>query len=153
MYSVVLSLRVHPRLRQVDQAHQYVISRLVEAVRQQVAGVQWQGTCDLTYRERKFSGNSLRISRDHLLYHGTILHDADLSLIDRCLAMPPRQPGYRRDRRHRDFLVNIPLCPRRLADDLAEQFEAVATDQAWPEATVERLLKQRYRDARWHQRH
>ena len=34
---------------------------------------------------RKFSGNSLRVKRTHLLYHGTLLYDFDLSLIAKCL--------------------------------------------------------------------
>src|SRR5690606_26122350 len=58
MYSVVLSLQLRPQLRQVDQAHALVMTRLLAAVTVQHPGVRWQGTCDLTLDERKFSGNS-----------------------------------------------------------------------------------------------
>ena len=45
----------------------------------------------------------------HLLYHGTVLYDFNLELIDECLTMPPRVPDYRASRDHRDFVTNLPL--------------------------------------------
>ena len=45
-------------------------------------GVARRGTSDLAIGELKFSGNSVRCKRDTLLYHGTMLYDFDLSLID-----------------------------------------------------------------------
>ena len=153
MYSVVLSLQSRPELRQVDQAHRLVMTHLLAAVRLQSPDARWQGTCDLTVCERKFSGNSLRIARDHLLYHGTILHAADLAQIDRCLATPPRQPDYRQGRRHADFITNLPVDPVKLADDIASEFRALDATQIWPEEITARLKQQRYDDPAWHQRH
>ena len=153
MYSVVLDLRLRPELRKVDEAHAWVMSRLAEAVRQQLEQVAWQGTCDLTFEGRKFSGNSLRMARDHLLYHGTILHDADLERIPMCLKTPPRQPDYREGRSHGDFVTNIPIDPRRLADDIAIAFEATSAPHGWPERAMNELLDERYRSAAWHERH
>ena len=74
-----------------------------------VPGVQCRGTSDLAMGERKFSGNSARCRRDHLLYHGTLLYDFPLELIERCLAMPPRMPDYRVGRPHEGFVANLPL--------------------------------------------
>lgn len=153
MYSVVLSLRSRPALRHVDQAHQLVMTHLLAAVSLQAPQARWQGTCDLTVSERKFSGNSLRIARDHLLYHGTILHAADLAQIDRCLATPPRQPDYRQGRRHADFITNLPVDPVKLADDIASEFRALDRTQLWPEEITARLKQQRYDDPAWHHRH
>ncbi len=153
MYAVVLSLQKRPELRQVDQAHHWVITRLLAAVSRQYPGAQWQGTCDLTISERKFSGNSLRVARDHLLYHGTILHAADLDQIDRCLATPPRQPDYRQGRRHADFITNLPIDPAKLADDMASEFRALDRTEFWPQEITARLKQQRYDDPAWHHRH
>lgn len=153
MYSVVLDLKLRPELRKVDEAHAWVMSRLAAAVRQQLEQVTWQGTCDLTFEGRKFSGNSLRIARHHLLYHGTILHDADLERIAMCLKTPPRQPDYREGRSHGDFVTNIPIDPRRLADDIAIAFEATSAAHGWPEQLMNELLDERYRSAAWHERH
>ena len=153
MYSVVLSLQLRPQLRQVDQAHRLVMTRLLAAVTVQHPGVRWQGTCDLTVSERKFSGNSLRIAREHLLYHGTILHAADLAQIDRCLATPPRQPEYRLGRRHADFITNLPVDPVKLADDIAAEFCALNAAEIWPVEITAKLKQQRYDDPAWHHRH
>src|SRR6056297_1386937 len=76
MYSVVLSLDRRPAVRKIDEAHRWVMGRLLAAVTRQLPGATWQGTCDLVWEGRKFSGNSLRLARRHLLYHGTILYGA-----------------------------------------------------------------------------
>jgi lipoate---protein ligase len=153
MYSVVLNLERRPELRQIDRVHQVVMSRLLQAVQQQQPDAQWQGTCDLTVQGRKFSGNSLRIARHHLLYHGTILHSADLEQIHHCLATPPRQPEYRCDRSHVDFITNVAVAPTRLSDDLATAFEANTPLLQWPQAVTQRLKRERYDDPAWHHRH
>jgi lipoate-protein ligase A len=153
MYSVVLSLTRRPELRRLDEAHAWVMTRLSAALRQQVPGVTWQGTCDLTLAGRKFSGNSLRIARDHLLYHGTILHAADLDQIDRCLLTPPRQPEYRGGRPHAEFVTNVPLDVSQLAEQLALEFGAVGGDWNYPAELTERLVRERYGDPAWHARH
>ncbi|MDA1015034.1 MAG: lipoate--protein ligase family protein [Planctomycetota bacterium] len=67
------------------------------------------GTSDLATMDYKFSGNSQKWSRNAVLHHGTILYDADLELISRLLKQPERQPDYRRDRQHRDFIQNLPV--------------------------------------------
>jgi lipoate-protein ligase A len=65
---------------------------------------------------KKFSGNSLRVKRTHFLYHGTLLYDFDLSLIEACLRTPPRQPAYRGQRSHLDFVTNLPLSRAQLIE-------------------------------------
>ena len=79
------------------------MQRVLTALQKQIPDVAFQGTSDLTWENRKFSGNSLRISRQHLLYHGTVLYRSDLDLIGRCLLHAPRQPDYRDGRNHRRF--------------------------------------------------
>lgn len=109
MYALVLSLKERPELRIIEKAHRLVLETLVEALRPKVADLHRQGISDLALGEYKCSGNSLRIKRTHLLYHGTLLYDFPLGLIEECLAMPRRQPAYRCDRPHREFVANLPL--------------------------------------------
>lgn len=158
MYSVVLSCHIRPELRRIDEAHRWVMTRLMAGITRQRPDVQWQGTCDLTLESRKFSGNSLRVARDHILYHGTILYAADLSQIARCLNTPPRQPDYRGGRDHADFITNLPVDPQRLADDIATAFEArppgdPSSEPDWPRETTRALMVARYSDPAWHHRH
>jgi lipoate---protein ligase len=122
MYSVVLSMILRPELRRLENAHRFVMQSLVESISKHLPEVRAQGTCDLTWKDRKFSGNSLRVARDHLLYHGTLLYDADLVQIAQCLRTPPRQPEYRDSRDHADFITNIPLNRSLLAACLRESF-------------------------------
>ena len=98
MYSVVLAYRQRPELRMLDQAHGFVLGVMSRALSGLASDVVLRGTSDLARGDRKFSGNSLRCKREHLLYHGTILYNFPLDLIGRYLGIPPRQPAYRQQR-------------------------------------------------------
>lgn len=154
MYTMVFDLRDHPKLRRIDAAHDEVMGRLLGGVRRQLPEAERQGICDLTWKNRKFSGNSLRIARDTLMYHGTILYSFDLKVVGRVLTHAPRQPDYRGGRDHQSFVTNAPLDASRLVDDLAKDLNVYRTRNVDElAATVERLLNDRYRLADWHRRH
>ncbi|MBC7852529.1 MAG: lipoate--protein ligase family protein [Pirellulaceae bacterium] len=153
MYAVVLSYELHPELRALDLAHRYVLSRLREALLPLVAGVQIRGTSDLTVGESKFSGNSLRCKRSHLLYHGTLLYDFDVSLFDKYLGPAPRQPAYRKGRTHRQFVTNIPLSSAEMKQAVSSAFQASRNLTRWPREMVHHLVQERYSEESWNQRH
>lgn len=133
MYALVLSYGARPELRDIGRAHTFVLSRIADSLRPLLehAGILARGgTSDLVLTDRaspaiarKFSGNSLRAKRSHFLYHGTLLYNFDLTLIARCLLIPPRQPDYRGARQHLDFVINVPLSRRQLTE---------AIEAAWP---------------------
>ena len=123
MYAVVLSYQLRPELKDIRRAHAYVLNRLATSLSVYGVPVAHAGTSDLAAADRKFSGNSLRAKRSHLLYHGTLLYNFDLGLIESCLRMPPRVPDYRGGRSHRDFVTNLPITRQSLID---------AVDAAWP---------------------
>jgi lipoate-protein ligase A len=153
MYSVVLCHERRASLKKIDVAHQFVISRVLRALRNQLPEAEQQGTSDLTWRNRKCSGNSLRIARRHLLYHGTILYDFDLSLIAKCLKEAPRQPEYRGGRDHSSFVTNVPVDSHHLCNDLCEVFEVSGQTAAesW-RGRIRELRQQRYDQPGWHLR-
>lgn len=154
MYAVVLSYELRPALRSLDEAHRFVLERLLAAVQPLAPGAARRGTSDLALAsfpsELKFSGNSVRCKRRHFLYHGTLLYDFDLRLIDELLRMPPRQPDYRQDRPHGAFVANLPADARRLRTTLIDAWNATlnAVDQ-WPCEQVARLVSQRYGQDEW----
>jgi lipoate-protein ligase A len=130
------------------------MSHVLAALQNQVPDASLQGTCDLTWQDRKCSGNSLRIARRHLLYHGTILHDFDLPLMASCLRAAPRQPAYRRGRDHRSFVTNVPLDPATFAIDLAAILGVQQETDIQPlRSRIRRLRDQRYDAPEWHFRH
>ncbi len=154
MYSVVLDLDLRPDLARIDVTHQFVMQHLQTAVNRQLRtateAAQFQGTCDLTFNNCKFSGNSMRMARHHLLYHGTLLYDGDLALIARCLKFAPRQPDYRAERDHEHFITNINVDPAKLKRDVVEVFGARETwREALPQSQIQMLCEQRYENTGW----
>jgi lipoate---protein ligase len=153
MYAVVLSYELRPALRSLDAAHCLVMETMAGAIAPLVPGVSRRGICDLTYHDRKFSGNSLRCRRQHLLYHGTVLYDFALELIEECLAMPPRVPDYRASRDHREFVTNLPIAPQQLSHALRQAWGA-QQDRGPPAAgLVERLIAEKYALREWNYRY
>ena len=152
MYSVVLDCNLRPELVKIDVAHGFVMNRLLKAVQRQVPEAELQGTCDLTIQNRKFSGNSMRMARNHVLYHGTILWETDLALVARCLKIAPRQPEYRGGRDHEAFITNVAIDPLRLQQELLAEFGSSGIwQEPFPEARVNDLCKSRYdRKHKWH---
>ena len=149
MYALVLSYRLRPQLRVLAEAHRWVLGRLVGALGALVPGVGCQGTSDLAIGGRKFSGNSVRCRRDHFLYHGTLLYDFPLQLVERCLAMPPRMPEYREGRPHETFVTNLPLRPELIRKALVDAFAAREPYEPWPARRVAQLVAEKYSLPEW----
>lgn len=159
MYAVVLSYALRPELKDISRAHSFVLGQLTKTIGPVVshAGtVACAGTSDLVLEggadvasARKFSGNSLRMKRTHLLYHGTLLYNFDLSLIEKCLRTPPRQPEYRQRRDHSEFVVNLPTRRQQLVDAVASAFpKARGLDQV-PMSRIEELVAERFGNDDW----
>jgi lipoate---protein ligase len=149
MYALVLSYRQRPSLRAVSAAHQFVLGTIAAALEPLAPGVKCRGTSDLALGERKVSGNSVRAKREHLLYHGTILHKFPLELVGQCLAMPPRQPAYRDARPHEVFIMNLPVDGGALRRALMSAWEANEPCSDWPRAGTARLVAEKYGRAEW----
>ena len=149
MYALVLSYELQPALRAIDQAHRHVLGKLATALRPHVAGVACQGISDLVLGDRKFSGNSVRCKRNHLLYHGTLLYDFPLEWIERYLCMPPRQPAYRQQRGHEAFVTNLPLSAAALREALMGAFQATEPRAEWPGDRLADLVARRYGRPEW----
>lgn len=156
IYAVVLSYELRPELRMLDAAHRFVLGRVAEAVCSCGSPVAPAGTSDLVLTRpepQKFSGNSLRCKRTHFLYHGTLMYDFDIGLIEACLRMPPRQPGYREDRPHSKFLANLPATAADLRSALIRAWQATTPLVPWPQREAAMLADSRYRCEDWTWRH
>ncbi len=149
MYAVVLSYKLRPDLRQLSQAHQHVLNLLASAIKPLVPNVHYRGTSDLALDQLKFSGNSARCRRENLLYHGTLLYDFPLDLIERCLAMPPRMPDYRERRPHGRFVTNLSLTAETLRQALKTAFDAQEVRTDWPAVETARLVTEKYSHPEW----
>lgn len=152
MYAVILSYRLRPELRMIDQAHRFVLERIAAALAPIVPGVERRGISDLVLGDRKFSGNSLRCKQTHLLYHGTLLYDFPLPLLGELLRMPPRAPDYRAGRPHGEFVANLSVSAEILRHALVAAFGATELLIDWPAAETARLVAEKYSRAEWNER-
>lgn len=152
MYAVVLDFATYPQLRMVDQAHRYVLDHMARMLLPHLPEVTHAGTSDLALESaaaalaQKFSGNAIRKKRDHLLYHGTLLYDFDISRIAQLLATAVRTPEYRQERTHEQFVTNLPLTREVLVNALVEGWRATEVVTDWPVRRVGEILKAKYQD-------
>ncbi len=150
MYAALLDYRKRPELRMLDQAHEFVMNQVQLALRSINIETEMQGTCDLTFGGRKFSGNALRCRRNWFLYHGTIiLSGFDLDLIPRCLGKPKRQPEYREGRSHEQFVTSIPAGIIDVKTALIKQWNANDAFESVPLEMAKQLAKEKYNDLKW----
>lgn len=157
VYALVLSRKLRPEARRVDTAHRYVLGKIAGALRECVPGVASAGTSDLVLTQGnsvaalqiKCSGNSVRVKRHHLLYHGTLLYEFPLDQISQYLPMPPRTPDYRAGRSHGRFLANLPLARRTICSLLRRAWSADEPLADWPQARTARLSSEKYCRAAW----
>ena len=133
----------------IETAHRFVLGRISEALGPLVPNVSLCGTSDLAIGALKFSGNSVRVKQRHLLYHGTLLYDFPLELIEKCLHQPPREPDYRRGRPHGEFVTNLPVGRHPLREAVIGAFGAGDSEAAWPKESTARLVAERYGRNEW----
>ena len=153
MYALVLSRESRPVLRSLDEAHRFVLETMARALNTVVPEIYRQGTSDLAMgrtQPKKFSGNSVRIKRHHILYHGTLLYNFQLDIIADCLALAPRQPVYRAGRDHGAFVANLPIAAEALRDTVASRAWQTDTPRTnWPQARVHELVAGKYQTPEW----
>jgi lipoate---protein ligase len=148
-YSLLLDGMKHD-VRNIEAGFRYVLER-----HRQFFGalssndIRIDGISDLTAAGRKFSGNAQYRKSRYVLVHGTFLLRFDLSMIDRCLHLPAKQPRYRKNRLHLDFVANLDVDPGRIRSGLRDSWRATETFDATPFNQVERLVEMRYGQEVW----
>lgn len=84
------------------------------------------GISDVAVENRKLLGSSLFRSQHYLLYQASILVELPLDLMDAILLPPRRQPEYRQQRTHGQFLTCLrDLGSQHSALNLAPQVESL----------------------------
>jgi len=160
-YTLVLQIAGHSSLAVISGANKFIMERNREAVQSVMANDQSAisvcGHTDLTLVTRhsspvasqKFSGNSQRRQKRALLFHGTFLLNFKLALMDKFLRMPSKQPDYRNNRSHTDFLTNLNLPAARLKNAMATVWNAAEEMRDCPEQEINRLAMEKYSTEKW----
>jgi len=66
-----------------------------------------RGISDICMGDRKILGSGMFRRKKIIFFQGSMLIDPDLSLMERYLKLPRRQPDYRAGRSHRDFMTTL----------------------------------------------
>ena len=141
--------------RSVDRAQRWVLERIGRALTAKGPDVVMHGSGDLTLDGRKFSGSAQRRLRTHLMIHASILYDFDLGAIDRYTLMPPRQPSYRADRSHADFVGNLPLSRAAIVRAVGGFWGdggGISDDRTLPDDLVADLVARKFGEIGWIER-
>ena len=149
-YSLILKTKDTGPLSNIRSTNEYVMGRQRKALSKLLGSeVRVQGHTDLTLGKLKFSGNSQRRKKSRLLFHGTFLLDFDLKRIGRSLKFPPKQPDYREDRTHSEFVTNIGLSEARLKAALKKEWGAEGSMKELPFERIAKLVEERYSRDEW----
>ena len=108
-YSFAAPLEQYPQLFSVPDSYQVLLSALCSGFPAHLK-IQQKGLSDLALFQRglwrKISGNSQVRRKGWILQHGTFLYNLDdLSQISYWLKPPPKEPEYRKSRKHKEFMV------------------------------------------------
>lgn len=153
MYAVLLDYRQRHELRAINKAHEFVMRNIQRAIQNCGVENQRQGVCDLTIGDRKVSGNALRCKKNWFVYHGTLIcRNMDLTLIPRCLGKPTREPAYRQQRSHAEFMTAIPVDTESLAESFAQTWNCDGDATQWPKVLTQLLVDEKYSNDSWNRK-
>ncbi len=107
------------------------------------------GHTDLATGNLKFSGNAQRRKARYFLFHGTILLDFDLELVQRLLRPPSKEPDYRARRSHRDFIRNVPVTRDEVKNALCAAWGAQDVAGVVAARELDELIAERYGRDEW----
>ena len=149
-FNYSLFLNATHRFRTVKEGFRYVLERHKKIV-QGLTGLEvaLEGISDLAIEARKFSGNAQYRKSRAVMIHGTFLLDFDLPLIARYLQLPSKQPTYRQNRSHVEFLMELPVRSAELCERLQESWNARSALDKIPTDRIEVLVRERYGRKEW----
>ncbi len=149
-FSLVLKMANAAPLKNIVDTYEFVMTRHKQAI-QAIAGreVMIQGRSDLAFGSRKFSGNAQLRKRSFLLFHGTFLYSFDIPRMEKMLRLPSKQPAYRNQRSHSDFLTNLNIPSSAIKQALQKAWDATEPLENVPWKETDRLAETKYSSSEW----
>ena len=149
-FALILDIERSSHLHTITETNLFVMNRHKEALAPLIrSNIEIQGFSDLAIGSRKFSGNAQRRRQHWVLFHGTILLDFDISLVQRILPVPAKQPPYRKNRTHLGFLTNVNVSRAKLKEAIGNAWDATDELEDCPSGEIDRLVRTRYSSAEW----
>ncbi|MGH7832195.1 MAG: lipoate--protein ligase family protein [Candidatus Binatia bacterium] len=145
-----LVLRIQPELQSISQSNSFILSLHRQALQPLIReAIEIQGFSDLAIDGAKFSGNAQKRKRQFMLFHGTFLLALDIEFIERTLPIPSKQPEYRRNRSHRDFLTHIAVEAAAIKEALKRAWGAAEVLREVPRQRIDSLIRNKYATDEW----
>jgi lipoate-protein ligase A len=156
-YSLILQLSGNQQLSEASHAlssitstNRFILERHRAALRPLVkTAIAIQGHTDLVMRGLKFSGNAQRRQRRCLIFHGTFLLEFDIAEVGKFLRMPSKQPDYRRNRSHAEFLTNLNLSPADVKAAMRKVWGANEVFANVPTEKIHEMVREKYSTEAW----
>ena len=149
-FSLILRTTDPPFLQTISKSNTFIMKSHKLALQPLIrTPIEIQGVTDLVLNGQKFSGNAQRRKKSFLLFHGTFLLNFDLDLVEKFLPLPSKQPAYRQNRSHRNFLTNLNLPREKIKGALKKFWKASERFAKVPSAQILELAKTRYSDPKW----
>lgn len=149
-YSLILRIADDGPCHSIAATNRFILERHRDALAPLLlAPVAWRGQTDLAIGGLKFAGNAQRRRRQFLLFHGSFLLHLDLDLLEKTLPQPSRQPDYRVNRSHSDFLINLNLPAHTIKSALSQTWNATIPLAPLPLDAITRLAREKYALDEW----
>ena len=118
-------------------------------IRNPKSEINVRGHTDLAIGDRKFSGNAQRRKRHAVLFHGSFLLNFDIAMIEKTLRLPSKRPGYRADRSHGEFLMNLKLSAKAVKTALRQTWRVADDWRGFRIARTRELVERKYSADAW----
>ena len=150
-YSLILKIDSAGPSRGIVSTNRHVMDNNQKAFQRLMdkSKIEVRGHTDLIVDGRKFSGNAQRRKKRFLLFHGSVLIRFDLDLIQAVLPMPSRQPTYRKNRSHQDFLTNLEVPAEAVQRTLQEVWNAFEPFEHDRSERIALLVRDKYATKEW----
>lgn len=108
----------------VRKSYHYILSIVCDSLRTLGYPAEIKDIFDIAVENRKISGNAQLRKRKYFLHHGTLLYNFNLDMVGKYLKEPQKQPSYRKNRSHKEFLYSLNVSSgQTLKKVLTEGFE------------------------------
>lgn len=149
-YSLILRIEEGGPVQSISATNDFILQRTQTALATLLkAPVEMCGQTDLAIGGLKFCGNAQRRKKHFLLFHGSFLLHLDIDLVEKALPQPSKQPEYRFNRSHSDFLMNLKVPAAMLKPALQKTWDAYVPLTAVPSDQIAGLAREKYALKEW----
>jgi lipoate-protein ligase A len=159
-YSLIAKIDEVGPLNTITSANRFIMERnraaLESKIQNQKSKIEVRGHTDLAITHHlpqatslKFSGNAQRRKKHFLLFHGTFLLEFDIQLVEKYLRMPSKEPDYRHNRSHKNFLTNLSLSADLVKRALRDAWSADEALEVVPHDAIALLVRDKYVTKEW----